>query len=201
VPLTGGLHHGTISGMALADTILTALSTVAVLVTVWLAYMALGKAKETLNEAKTARLDAEQAAKDAAIERRAAAEDRHQAAVDRHEAAADRREEEYDRERRRLERVGEMIEDLFWAADLARRGGKVAADDWMSRRNLLRHALVGLHSRLPEAASILNSATADQAIGPASQARNEVERELDRLARERSSLEQSPTSDPRGASS
>ena len=108
--------------------------------TVWLAYMASGKAKETLNEAKVARLDAEQAAKDAAIERRAAAEDRHQAAVDRREAAADRREEEYDRKRRRLERFGEMIEDLFWAADRARRGGKVAADNWMSRRNLLRHA-------------------------------------------------------------
>jgi hypothetical protein len=144
---------------------------------VWLAYLALGKARETLEEAKTARLDAEQAAKDAAAERRAAAEDRRHAAVDRREA-------DYDRERRRLERAGQMVEDLFWSADLARRGGQVAAGNWMSQRNVLRHALVGLHSRLPAAAELLNSATPDQASGPASQARNEVERELDKLARE-----------------
>ena len=154
--------------------------------------MALGKAKETLNEAKVARLDAEQAAKDAAVERRAAAEDRHQTAVDRREAAADRREAEYDRERRRLERVGEIVEDLFWAADLARRGGQVAAGNWISQRNVLRHVLVGLHSHLPAAADILNSATPDQAFGVASQARQEVKRELDRLTRERLSQEQSP---------
>jgi hypothetical protein len=164
-------------GMALADTILAVIGAIAALATVWLAYLALGKARETLEEAKTARLDAEQAAKDAAAERRAAAEDRRQ-------AAADRREAEYDRERRRLERVGQMVEDLFWAADLARRGGQVAAGNWMSQRNVLRHALVGLHSRLPAAAELLNSATPDQAFGPASQARNEVERELDKLARE-----------------
>jgi hypothetical protein len=171
--------------MALADTILSVISAVAALATVWLAYMALDKAKGTLTEAKAARLDAEQAAKDAAVERRAAAEDRHQAAADRRDAAADRREEEYDRERRRLERVGQMVEDLFWAADLARRGGQVAAGNWMSQRNVLRHALVGLHSRLPAAAELLNSATPDQAFGPASQARQEVERELDKLTKER----------------
>ncbi len=114
----------------------------------------------------------------AAAERRAVAEDRRQ-------AAADRREAEYDRERRPLERVGQMVQDLFWAADLARRGGQVAAGNWMSQRNVLRHALVGFHSRLPAAAELLNSATPNQAFGPASQARNEVERELDKLARER----------------
>jgi hypothetical protein len=65
----------------------------------------------------------------------------------------------------------------------------------MAQRNLLRHALVGLHSRLPEAASLLNCATVDQAIVPASQARNEVERELDKSARARSLLEQSPTAE------
>lgn len=165
-------------GMALADTILAVIGAIAALATVWLAYLALGKARETLEEAKTASLDAEQAAEDAAAERRAAAEDRRQ-------AAADRREAEYDRERRRIERVGQMIEDLFWAADLARRGGQVAAGNWMSQRNVLRHALVGFHGRLPAAAELLNSATPDQAFGPASQARNEVERALDELARER----------------
>jgi hypothetical protein len=38
--------------MALANTIFTATSTVAVLATVWLDYLALGMAKETVNEAK-----------------------------------------------------------------------------------------------------------------------------------------------------
>jgi hypothetical protein len=181
--------------MALANTILTAISTVAVLATVWLAYLALSKARETVDEAKAARLtlDAERAAKDAADERRAAAEDRHQVAIDRRIAAADRREAEYDRERRRLKRVGEVVEDLFWAAELVRQGGgKAANDQWMSQRNLPRHALVGLHSRLPQEVSILNYATGDQAMGPASQARQEIERELDRLTRERSCLMQSP---------
>lgn len=55
--------------MALANTILTAISTVAVLMTVWLAYLAFSKAKETLDEAKTATVAAEQAAKGAAVER------------------------------------------------------------------------------------------------------------------------------------
>ena len=158
--------------------------------TVWLAYLAFSKAKETLDEAKTATVAAEQAAKDAAVERRASAEDRHQAALDGHKAAADRREEEYDRERRRLERVGEIVEDLFWAADLARRGGQVAMGGWMSQRNMLSQALVGLRSRLPTTARILNSATPDQAFADASAARQEVERELDQLATERLSSHQ-----------
>lgn len=179
--------------MTLVNTILTAISTVAVLVTVWLAYLALGRAKDTLNEARAARRDAEQTAKDAAVERRAAAQDRHQAALDRREAAADRREDEYDRERRRLERVGEIIEELFWAADLASKGGHMATDNWMSQRNLLRHALIGLHSRLPVAANILNCATAVSAYGFASQGRREIETELNRLATERLSATEDPT--------
>jgi hypothetical protein len=161
--------------MALAATILTAIGTVAALATVWLAYLALSKAKETVDEAKAARQDAEQAAKDAALERRAAAEDRRQ-------ASADRRAEEYARERRRLEHVGEVVEDLFWATYLARPGNQAAARSWMAQRNLLRHALVGLYGRLPQTANILNCATADQAVEPASQARQEIEHELDKLA-------------------
>jgi hypothetical protein len=49
--------------MVLAGTILTALSTIAVLATVWLAFLAFGKARETVDEARAARRDAEQAAK------------------------------------------------------------------------------------------------------------------------------------------
>lgn len=174
--------------MALANTILTAVSTLAVLATVWLAYLALGKARETVNEARAARLDAEQAGRDAAAERRAAAEDRHRAAVDRREAEADRRAEEYDRDRRRLERVGEIVEDLFWATQLAAQGGKVADNQWMAQRNLLRHALVGLHDRLPAAANILNCAMSSQATETSVMARNEVERELGKVAAKRSSI-------------
>jgi hypothetical protein len=171
--------------MVLANTLLAALSAVAALATVWLAYLALGKARETVNEAKIARQDAEQAARDAAAERRAAEEERRQAAADRREAAADRREQERDRQRHRLERIGEIVEDIFWSADLARRGdGRVATNQWMSERNRLRHALVGLHDVLPEAASILNCGAAEQAVGPASMARNEVERELRHLSGE-----------------
>lgn len=175
-------EHGTISDMAVADTILTVISTVAVLGTVWLAYLALGKARETVDEARAARRDAEEAAREAAAERRAAEEDRKQAAMDRREAAADRRSEERDRERRRLEQVGEMVEDLFWAADLVRRGGKVSPDTWVSQRNLLGHALVGLQDRLPGAASLLNCANVGQAFGAAAQARQEIQHELAKLA-------------------
>src|SRR5260221_11344886 len=43
-------------GMALANTILAAISTVAALTTVWLAFLALGNAKETGQKSKAARL-------------------------------------------------------------------------------------------------------------------------------------------------
>jgi hypothetical protein len=152
--------------MALANTILTAVTAFAALVTVWLAYLAFGKARETVDEARAARREAAEAAI---------------------QAAADRRGEENDRQRRRLEHVGELVEDLFWAADLARRGGKVAPDTWMSQRNRLGHALVGLHDRLPATTSLLDSTTAGQAFGPATQARNEIERELGKLAAVRAS--------------
>jgi hypothetical protein len=152
--------------MALANTILTALTAFAALATVWLAYLAFSKARETVDEARAARREAAEAAV---------------------QAAADRRSEEHDRQRRRLEHVGELVEDLFWAADLARRGGKVAPDTWISQRNRLGHALVGLHDRLPAATSLLDSATVGQAFGPATRARNEIERELGTLATERAS--------------
>jgi biopolymer transport protein ExbB/TolQ len=90
--------------MALADTILGVIGTVAVLATVCLAYLTLGKARETVDEPKAARLDAKHAARDAADERRAPAEDRQQAAANRREAVAERRREERHRQRRRLER-------------------------------------------------------------------------------------------------
>jgi hypothetical protein len=59
--------------------------------------------------------------------------------------------------------------------------GEPEPTGWMSYRNLLRHALVGLHERLPEAASILNCATSGQAFRVASLARGEIERGLSKL--------------------
>jgi hypothetical protein len=153
--------------MAMAGIILTAIGDVAAMVAVWFAYHALGQAKETVREARAAREDAEMAAKDAAAERQSAADDR--------------REAERDRLRRRVERVGEIVEDLFWQADLERRGAP-SGGSWMAHRNLLRHAMVGLAHQLPRTAEVLNSATADQAFGQASQARTEIELELGRLA-------------------
>jgi len=175
----------------LINTALSVTSTVAALLTVWLAFLALGKAKETVLEAKTARLEAEQAAKEAAADRRTEAAERHDAAreeaADRRQAAADRREAERDRRRRRLERVGELVEDLFWMAETGRQGFIVPADKWMARRNLLGHAIVGLHDQLPETASLLDCANVGQAFGPASRARLEIERVLAALSRDQDS--------------
>jgi hypothetical protein len=139
--------------MAMAGIILAAIGDVAAMVTVWFAYHALGQAKETVREARAARED----------------------------AADDRREAERDRLRRRVERVGEIVEDLFWQANLERRGAP-SGGSWMAHRNLLRHAMVGLAHQLPLTAEVLSSATADQAFGQASQARTEIELELKRLA-------------------
>lgn len=176
--------------MVLADTIVAAIGALAALATVWLAYLALGKARETVDEAKAARLDAEQAARDAAAERRAAEEDRRQ-------AAADRREEERDRQRRRVERIGEIVEDLFWAANddqkntqaaisrgdisLGAASSTDAYSSWIAHRNLLRHAMVGLANQLPDTTEILNSDSAYHAFRAAGGARREVELELRRL--------------------
>lgn len=189
------------ASMALANTILAAISVIAALVTVWLASRALGKARETVDEAKAARLDAEQAAKDAAVERRAAAEDRRQ-------AADDRREEERDRQRRRVERVGEIVEDLFWAADNDQNAMQAAISrgdiplefsgsmedasslgvpiSCIAHRNLLRHAMVGMAAQLPDTAEILNSDSVYHAARAAGKARREIGLELERLNRERS---------------
>src|SRR5260370_33500356 len=103
------------------DTILVAIGDVAALAAALFAFLALGKASETVREAKAARVDAEQAARD---------------------AAADRREDERDRQPRRAERVGGMVEDLDGNAGLF--GTKHCTAD----RNSRAHARAGCTWRL-----------------------------------------------------
>jgi hypothetical protein len=121
-------------------------------------------------------------------------------------AKAERLEAEEQRLIRRVERVGELVEELFWKAysdraaehgrELARASyvidaGTVAgppenllaqeleARSWMAARNRLSQALVGLRGRLPQCAALLHRAKMpDQAIAHASMARTEVETEL-----------------------
>ena len=51
-----------------------------------------------------------------------------------------RRAAELDRERQRLERIGELVEQVFATAERAESGW---ATDWMTPRNRLAQALVG----------------------------------------------------------
>ncbi|MDQ2876781.1 MAG: hypothetical protein M3Y33_19055 [Actinomycetota bacterium] len=77
-----------------------------------------------------------------------------------------------DRRRRRVERVGELVEEIFWAA--------TTGDDsaWKHARNRPGQALVGLHKELPQCAQVLTMHLAPSAQGAASLARIEIERAL-----------------------
>ncbi len=140
-----------------ADTIIAAIGSAAALFAALFAYLALGKASETVREAKAARLDAEQAARD---------------------AAADRREAERDRRYRRVERVGELVEDLY------RKSYSVGTDIWATDRNRLGHALVGLTDQLPRCAALMHAETPVEAAQMITDGREEVRQELERLSKE-----------------
>lgn len=135
------------------DTTLSAVGDVGALAAAAFAFLALGKANATIKLAESARVAAEQAAKD---------------------AAADRREAERDRMLRRIEKVGEILEAVAFAAKEPG-GGR-----WQTHRNRLRQALVGLHERLPRCMALVNEvkmpAQVDRYIGAA---RSEVELELE----------------------
>src|ERR1039457_1932864 len=122
-----------------SDAVLVLIGDVAALLAAGAALVALVYARETVGEAKAARQDADRAARDAAADRHRAAED----------AAADRREAEYARTIRRVERVGEIVEDLFWSAGVGALTGGHGPSRWMADRNRLGVALVGLSERLP----------------------------------------------------
>lgn len=83
-----------------------------------------------------------------------------------------RREDERDRRRRRLERIGELVEEIFWESGQSASG----PDRWQAPRNELRHALVGL-GELAECVQVVNASPV-QVNGAASRARGEVEAAL-----------------------
>jgi hypothetical protein len=174
--------------MQLLDTILAAIGDVAVLLAVYLADRTLGIAQGTEREAEKARTEAQTAAARAAMDRKDAAE----------RAAADRREAELIRQRQRVEVAGSLVEQLFWRAlrdpssgsDAPRRGEILPGPpgQWMSDRNYLSVAMVGLADQLPQCAKILDAATPVAALGDARLGREEVLLELRRLDEQLASL-------------
>ena len=175
------------------------------------AFLALGKANDAIKEAKAQRnameeatREAAQAAKDAAEDRRAgnveAKAARQEALEAAKEASADRlaaaksamSQQLWEQEQRladRVERVGEIVEAIFWTANQER---ELESDprSWWPLRNRLSQAMVGLRDRLPKCAELINQHLSGQAFGVASQARNEIEIELKYLRHE---LERPPT--------
>jgi hypothetical protein len=128
------------------------------------AWKALGLAKDSLDAAQENVRLAESARQDAEMARR--------------DAEAQRREAVRDRRRQRLERIGEMVEEIFWQAH---------QEDfqWQAARNRLRQALVGLRDELPTCVALTDTAVSyDQAVASASSARAEVDAALLRLENE-----------------
>jgi hypothetical protein len=92
-------------------------------------------------------------------------------------AMAERSAVEKDRKIRRVERIGELVEEIFWIAS-AERELDPDPRSWWPLRNRLGQTLVGLKDKLPKCAELLNLHLSGQAFGAASQARIEVETEL-----------------------
>jgi hypothetical protein len=154
--------------------LLVLIGDLAAMVAAWFAFLALGKASHAITEAKDLRQAFDQAVTTATKAASEAATDRQQAAE---AAMAERAQAEQQRLARRVERVGEIVEELFWRAN-EDRTFETDPKHWMDSRNRLRHAIVGLRDRLPRSTEVLNAATAVDAFGQASQARNEVEIQL-----------------------
>jgi hypothetical protein len=188
-----------------AGDVLALIGDVAAAAAALFAFLALGKANDAIKEAKAQRIaseeathEASQAAKDAAEERRAANAEakaaRQEALEAAREASADRlaaakfamSQQRWEQEQRlaeRIERVGEIVEAIFWTADQER---ELERDprSWWPLRNRLSQAMVGLRDRLPKCAELVNQHLSGQAFGVASQARNEIEIELKYLRHE-----------------
>ncbi len=95
--------------------------------------------------------------------------------------SAERRTVECDRDRHRIERVGELVEDVYMAAHRDQLSTP-PGDSWKEPCDRLRHAMVGLKNRLPQCADILMAEDAAMAEDDARRARPHVEAELNRLA-------------------
>jgi hypothetical protein len=91
--------------------------------------------------------------------------------------AAARRADEIDRQRQRVERVGALVELVFWEAGarVAVEGGEPPWRRWMGPRNELRQALVGLSEQLPKCAVLSYARNEAEAYKMASDARSEVQ--------------------------
>ena len=89
-----------------------------------------------------------------------------------------RRADEHDRLVRRLERVGELVEEVHHQALVG------SPDYWQKHRNRLRQAVVGLRDQLPLTVQLVDTAiTVDQARADAAGARQEIDTELEKLAK------------------
>jgi RNA polymerase-binding transcription factor DksA len=178
----------------LASTIIGAVGDLLVLVALVVAVRALNTANGARADAIAADKEAVAARKEAAsreieaqrlaVEAATKAEDRAAASENRERRSAIRDiglQEIADLERRRdrVERIGQLVEDLFWRVEQSNDGLNRA--QWMPLRNSLRHQLVGLANDLPECARIQDAGTAEQAFGMCVNARAEIERELTRI--------------------
>jgi hypothetical protein len=119
-----------------------------------------------------------------AIEAAKAADQRAAAAAERDRKSALRalafgEIEDFERRRDRVERIGQLIEDLFWRIEQSEQALEKAA--WMPLRNSLRHQLIGLAADLPNCARIVDAGTATQAFGLCVNARTDIEQALARF--------------------
>ena len=93
---------------------------------------------------------------------------------------------------RRVERVDEIVEDLFWRAYSHPSNSQEwtvnpvvdATEGWVAERNRLGVALVGVTEMLPKCAEILNAASPQMAFQVATAARQEVLIRLTEMHRE-----------------
>jgi hypothetical protein len=98
------------------------------------------------------------------------------------EARADRRESEHARLVRRVERAGEIVEELIWKAKADSEPTGPGGTTWIAPLHRLRQAIVGLRDRLPLCVVLVDKAdTAQQAYDYAIAARSEIESDLQRL--------------------
>lgn len=96
-------------------------------------------------------------------------------------AQTERHEIERERTRRQVERVGELVEEVF---SVAYNDATNAPHAWRIPANKLNQALVGLNDRLPLCTVIWEGVSAATAMAAAAQGRTEVQNLLTALSRE-----------------
>jgi hypothetical protein len=91
-----------------------------------------------------------------------------------------------DRERQRLEKISEVVEELFSEVVNANPSDRPPSR-WYAPRNQLRTLLIGLESQLPICVQIVNAGSAFQALSLIPNARTEIEAVLWQLSRQKES--------------